>query len=644
MALRKYPVRWVEFLHEPYPAATTVERRWGTRPIAAAEFIEGRVLSESISRSASSMNGEPAVDTAELELDDQDGHFRELLSQSDWQWFRNREVTYKLLSDQAIAAGNVDPRIRFGGRCLEAEPANDRRFRMNAEDILAPYLDRVYPQYKFEHAYPFRFTDPNQDTNPTGDPNWDPGVQIPFELRDHVIPIYYGPHVDTTINPVTGVERMQGMVPAHFMGYTYLTSGTGSVGEPTPEQAALMQQYLILGTNSPGWGGWGELLIGLGDYDLPNVYISDLNTELPPKRIRAGSDRFGVDIIAPGHPGWPFSTNTVIRNGFEVTVIYARGPVLWHHITNVVKITVDLCGWKGSNGLMIDQAGPAWQSFMAEHVLAHDGAGYKMNPQTHAVPTFADGRPMLWTSKIDEWQDLTKVRLGNSTGYLISMALTKPTTLREIRQTFNQTFDCFDAKSPEGALYLFAIDDRADPTVGIPIRERIELRSCPAPKLAWNEITTEMDYTVGWDSVQEAPRTPIINVKAQKGIDALKGEVRKQQSPVHYKYTADDATSVDSVGRRMLRLSIGPPRYQSLPLNVAGIDRSIGEAVLVSHRDGIGAAGIGYDDQPMQILHQNSVDDEYELTAIDTSQIIAASMNGPISGGGLGWSWNLWNV
>jgi hypothetical protein len=119
--------------------------------------------------------------------------------------------------------------------------------------------------------------------------------------------------------------------------------------EPSPAIAAMLGAE-----GGPGYDGWGELFVCLGEVDIPNVYGSNLAET--PTRIRFGAERYGVDIIAPGHPNWSFPTNYVMRNGFRCTVIYARGPVLWQHIIGVCSITVDVCGWKNLDGVAIDQA------------------------------------------------------------------------------------------------------------------------------------------------------------------------------------------------------------------------------------------------------------------------------------------------
>lgn len=610
MAEPKQPRRWVEFALEAYPSGAITTYRWATRPLAGSTFIERRVSNdgwEEITRKASSPEGSYAADSASVIIDDSDGLVRALLADVTTQWFKNREGAFKLLSDAAYAVG-LTPRILFGGRCHDAQLLDGRKARMQFEDILAPYMTRTYPQYTLGDAYPYRFEgrseeDTNLDTV-------DPGVQIPLALRDQVLPIYYGPFVDSAVDPITGLPRQKGMCPTFYMGYTSLSSGGALLTEPTPEMA------VILTGQESDWGGWGELFVMLGETDIPNVYTSNLQAQ--PQRM-LNTDDYGITLLAPGHPGWPFPTDYVMRNGFRCTVIYARGPILWHHIIGLVNITVDLCGWKNSAGVSIDQAGFAYQSFLSQHVLANDGDGYTSGPEA-VLPTFADGRAMLWTSKVQEWQLLTAARLGTAKGYLTSMPLTSPITLQQILQYWHVTFDAFSAKNSEGQLYPFSIDDLADPEDGVEVRERIELTHLPAPRIDWEQTENSIDYTVGWDPEQGTPRTPTLNEKDDIAIAALK-EVRKSPNVRDLRFTSDDATAIDVIGRRLMRLKY-PPRYQPLPVRMGGVDREIGEQVLVSHQDGIGAAGTGYAAQPMVTMEHRVRGHHVELLALDVSRIL----------------------
>jgi hypothetical protein len=623
MAQPKHPRRWVEFTLEPYPSGSATVYRWSTRPLAGSVFIEGRIPLEGwerIDRRASTADGEPNIDSASILIDDRDGLIRSLLDGVTTQWFLNREGAFKLLSDAAFAAG-LTPRLQFGGRCYDVQVLDERQARMEFEDVLAPYMDRQYPQYTLGDAYPFRFTEqPEIEEDLDVE---DPGYQIPVALRDQVMPIYYGPFVDTAVDPITGVSRGKGMCPTFFMGYTYLTSGGATeMPEPSPEIAAIIENSPYPFPPGEGWGGWGELHVCLGEVDIPNVYTSNLGDPL--KRILNTED-YGITVLAPGHAGWPFSTNYVLRNGFRCTVIFVRGPLLWHHIIGSVNITVDVCGWKNASGVPITQAGFVFQDFITQHVLANDGAGYTSGPNA-GLPTFDDGRAMFWTSKIQDWQAMTADRLGNADGYLCSMALTSPRTLRDILRSFHVTFDCFSAKNAAGQLYLFSIDDLADPTAGVAVREFMELTRLPAPRLAWDEIENEIDYIVGYDPEQDTPRTPTLTVRDQPSIDALGGDrlgVRKKDTRA-LEFTADDATATDVIGRRLMRLK-EVPTYQPLPVRIEGVDREIGEQIQVQHRDGLGAAGVGYDYDPMVIMSHVTEGHTITMEALRVGRILAVA-------------------
>jgi hypothetical protein len=629
MADRKHPRRWLFFALDIVPPVHEGPAlyRWSTRPIvyqAFPAFIEGRIPVDGwldIVRSASDTSGQYSIDRGAAIIQDHDALIRALLDEYETQWFIKRQGHLLLLSDQAIRDGLLPPRILFCGRCSDAQLRDERTAQLDLEDVLAPYLDRLYPQYTLGDAYPYIFeNDPVEDVS-TIDAN-DPNFQIPKVLRDQPIPIYYGPQVETRTDPTTGIAVQQRMCPVFFMGFLAGNFGDeGDVGEFPPELANLMSPF----GPEENWGNWGELAVCLGELEVPNVSVSDLAPD--PRPVLLTDDRYGVDVMAPGHTAWPFGTNYVIRNGFLCTVIYARGPVLWQHITGMCPINVDVCGWPDADGVPIDQAGYALQSFLDQHVLAHDGAGFTSGPQitlTMFDPTVDIDRSMIWTSKIQAFQALTADRLGTVKGALISMPLTKQVPLREILRIFNVTFDAYTAKNSAGQIYPFTIDDTADPTAGVAVRERIELLNLPAPRIDWAAIENEIDYTVGRDPKTDAPRTITITIRHQPSIDALKGDVRKVGGVRDLAYTADDATAADVMARRLLRLR-QPPRYQLLPLRMEGIDREIGEQILVTHRDGFGPNGIGYLNRPMVIVKHVTQGDTVTLEALDVGPLLEAA-------------------
>ncbi len=596
MAVRKQPRRWVFFALDTVPPTLPVPTyRWADRPMvyqAFPAFIEGRVPVDGwldIVRAASSASGEYSVDHGAVVLNDADALIRSLLAEYSTQWFVNRMVHFLLLSDHAIASGLLPPRILIAGRCTDVQLLDDRRAQMEVDDILGPYLDRLYPQYRLTNAHP----------------------NAPTPLLDQVLPIYYGPHVQTKVDPVTGLPT-QGICPTFFIEFTGLSAGSGSVGEPTEQQAAAMAPYL----NEFGFNAWGRLVVCAGDLQVPNIYGSNLAEA--PSSILLTPARLDVDIYGP--------VTETTDTGFMETVIYARGPVLWAHITGTVQITCDVCGWPDADGDPIDQAAFAYQDFLTQHVLSHDGAGFTGGPLaglTMFPPTVDIDRSMIWTSKIQALQAVTAARLGTDKGALISMGLTKATPLREILRTWHVTFDAFSAKNSAGQLYPFVIDDIADPDEGVPIRERIELLGLPAPRIGWTEIENEIDYTYGWDHVRQEPRTVTITIRDQAAIDALKGDVRKVDGIRNLAYTADDATATDTMGRRLMRLR-QPPRYQPLPMRTDAVDREIGEQVRISHRDGFGPRGVGYDRRPMVLMQSVHHGNNVTMEALDVGALLVA--------------------
>lgn len=648
MADAKQPRIFVGWVSEDVPLTSSITYLMAQRPLAGAWFAEGRIPADGFGEltrrsSAGPLTGEPAVDSISVTFRDQDNFFRALLAHdSNRRWFRNRSAGVQMLSDQLLATtpmpdpGDPYGLILFNGIIRDFQPADNLMAVMQIEDILAPYLDKVYPQYTIGDAYPFLFTE-DEETEP--DETTSPGFNVPSQLRDQVLPIYYGPFVDTVTNPITRLPRGKGMIPVFFTMFTHLTAGTGDVGEPTPEQAALLAPFY----NSAGWGGWGELVVALGRQQIPNVYTSDLGD--PPRRVLNSYD-YGVTILAPGHPGWPFATDTVMRNGFEVTVIYARGPLLWQHLTNEVNITVDVCGWRSplSPFNPITQAGYAWQDFIIQHVLGNGGAGYTSGDPIATIPTYGPGdRPMIETERVEAWQAMTAGRLGNDVGYLINMPLYKQTTLREILATFNRSFGSHNTRTSAGEQFIFSINDTADPTVGTPVRERIELKRLPAPRIANQETRNVWRWTYGWDPEQDKPMTTTRTTRNDGSIGAEKEDI-PERSTYHLMYTADNATALDVMGRLVRRYGEAP-RYQDLPLDIAGVDRQNGDPVLVSHRQGLGTFEVGYNNQHMTVLGlKQTAAKDVVLECLDDTRIIELGMNSAISGGGGGWGWELWQA
>ena len=90
----------------------------------------------------------------------------------------------------------------------------------------------------------------------------------------------------------------------------------------------------------------------------------------------------------------------------------------------------------------------------------NDGAGYTSGTYSTGT-TYSNGVPVLRGSKFTEAQTLTAEFLGDEVGYQVQLALTEPTTLREILRRFHQTFGSMDATNRLGQFYPVVINDHA---------------------------------------------------------------------------------------------------------------------------------------------------------------------------------------
>jgi hypothetical protein len=65
-----------------------------------------------------------------------------------------------------------------------------------------------------------------------------------------------------------------------------------------------------------------------------------------------------------------------------------------------------------------------------------------------------------------------------------------------------------------------------------------------------------------------------------------------------------------------------PPIYQDLPQRTDAVDLNIGDQVLVSHQDGLGEYGVGYDRRPMILIKSTHQGDNVTHQALDLSLIL----------------------
>jgi hypothetical protein len=260
MAEPLQPSIWIECRLEQVPvSAGTTLYRWSTRPLADAEFVEGRVLSWGrIVRSLSDGMGQYDVGKASVLLNDADGLFRGLMETgSTTEWFDNREAAIKVLSEAGRHAA-LEPRLLFRGVLDNVQLQAGRRASIDLVDRIRPYLDVVLPQATFERTY--------VDTSVTPYVSVSGFPDIHKDLVGTPIPLVGGEFSDAGALDISGAPADKGMLPAIYVGQRQ------TINEATSLPAFLEPPTLsasVVGT--PGtrtvaygvtaWSGYGETVL-----------------------------------------------------------------------------------------------------------------------------------------------------------------------------------------------------------------------------------------------------------------------------------------------------------------------------------------------------------------------------------------------
>lgn len=344
---------------------------------------------------------------------------------------------------------------------------------------------------------------------------------------------------------------------------------------------------------------WNIIGICLGySYDILNVFGSDLADGTEPKRINL-SAFVGSEILLPTSGDWPFPNPWIEKNGITFTGFLARGPRLRHHQEGVVTFAASICGPHDDADNVIDQAFPQLLWFLNEHVAKNGGTGYRTGVYW-PLETYANGDALFQTSKFTEKQALTAEWLGTSLGYLSSIWLTEPITVREVVRRFCLTFGCRLAHNHFGQVFPLLVATPDDPTTGRHLRDRIEIKFIGDPVLAHDETLNRILYHYHMDPDAGDYRNKNIEVENATSIAAHtpggvvggsdRRGVKQDTDPRSLFYTNDEATAADVVARELDKRQ-RRSRYVPVTLDLAGLEQEIDAIVRFTHYDGLGVDG-----------------------------------------------------
>jgi hypothetical protein len=340
----------------------------------------------------------------------------------------------------------------------------------------------------------------------------------------------------------------------------------GQDGENLPAAPEVSNAIVATPYGSGSEMAWGVMLHALGAVKPSALFFSDLGGE---DEARASSGRHQLamddeDVLTPflddgtENPAWPFPDTSIELNGIRVTVTLVRGPRFQDHLDGKVTGAWNGCGWDADGdaswaGPVVNQPGEAIPLFVNEVLLKDGGVGYKTG-DFGPLEAFPDGTAMINTGSFDVAQDLSKVWLGNSAGYLCQWYIddTRKTwrqQLQELAVNFGWRFTAADY----GQFWCSAIDDTADLTGAQHDREDIEIIDArlPPAEIRYTDIENRISYQYGSQPDQGTFRSTLRIIEDDEARIALKGPF-KESGVIDLKCSDDRATCDDAMGRRLL--------------------------------------------------------------------------------------------
>jgi hypothetical protein len=424
---------------------------------------------------------------------------------------------------------------------------------------------------------------------------------------------------------------------------TYTDTGIeAGGGVPPVSNSATIAVETDDGTAYP----WTRFVAAGKSVHVEYVYASDLAENGAPKRTRLGASEFENELLIYGEAGYPHDDpyvdmvhpdGTIIRQ----TVFYMRGPRVTHHRNKTV--TVAWNGWGvedvgDGRGDAIIQFFPGLLWLLNEEVLKDDGLGYRTGDYG-PLETFANGIAKLKSSRFVEAQQVSARFLDNEIGYLMSLAITEPTTMRQVIRRAHQTAGSHDATNRFGQWYPFLVDDTAlayDTSNGLsPLQDEAtmsgnlgdETSSSAAPTGAYELLgehhrayrdkenvirwipqdikydgtITRVTYDGSWDA--DAQRFRLTDHTIEYDYARYGHKEPKQKSKRQGYYSHDEATLADA-NDRYLRRHLVPQRPVAFATDLGGLDDEIGVELLLTHYEGAGGAD-GDEDTRILLMGQD---------------------------------------
>lgn len=436
-------------------------------------------------------------------------------------------------------------------------------------------------------------------------------------------------------------------------GGTYINPETsyrdGRQGSRTDFDNEKSVNYTPIATAHATSALWTWFAVAIGEVEIMAVYGSDIADGTTPKRVKLDVD--AGDILTPASTGWPEADPFRVVGGIKQTGFWARGTRVHHHRDGIVTFAVNVCGYKGINGELINQAFLILQSFLNEFVEKDGGLGY-LDGDFGPIETFADGTPKFWTSKFQQAQNITASWMGTALGYLGSLCICEPTSLADVLRKFFTTFGGHLTADGHGRIYPFLVDPNS--SGGVLFKERRRIGRVLDHDLAWTEVENKGAYSYHFDYDVAAFRNKDNAFENVASIAAHGGDrIGVFQSVLKECPYGNDPATMATRFEKHLALYAYPPRYVRWATDLTAFQMVNGDVVRFSHRkEGLGAIGEAETPgvimettiaQPHEVRHRvrllgvvEAVDDEDESdeSLVSLSELGGGTLGEIIPGGG----------
>lgn len=424
------------------------------------------------------------------------------------------------------------------------------------------------------------------------------------------LPATFSPTNGATITPVDyGVAKYDAEVAAyrlyvkegeadsendwHFLARinaAYTDDGTVPhdvvIGE-NPEPPCLNTAQLSGENQTPGasegsgFFGWYNLLMFTGKIiDISGLQPGETGDA---RRTKVTTAEIGTDfLLGPGNKGI-----TRVINGRTYFGFWAKGPRAEAHKSGQMPLQVNMCGRHENhdNSLaIIDQAAYVFLDVLVQ-TSGEDGNGYQTGPPL-GIPSFqsAPSIPMFQTTTFEAVQNQGISEMGTAKGpltcvYIDSLSVTRRSFIAKFCKEYGYDW----GENQQGQQMIASMDDNADPTVGVPIRERVEIRRVEDAGMPnENEIINEQTYEYIKNfatNVYHSGKKTIRDDDSIRGYNGVFGDTMQMD------FVRDHATANYVAAKRLARFAIAPS-YPALSCRFKGVlNLELGDQALIQHSD-----------------------------------------------------------